>query len=225
MKDVFHAYDIRGVVPEEINPNFAFDLGKAIATVLKPTSIIVGRDARSSSEELLNALIEGLRSVGVTIVNLGLVSTPQFYFSLISSYADGGIMVTASHNPKEYNGFKICGPKAEPIFSENKLPEIKKVLEKKSFIEEQSKKGKLMNERIQEKYEEFFTPLPYNSGYFMCIELKENLDAEKVRHILLSKYDTGIIAMPPLIRIAFSAVAKTNIKTLFENIYSACKEA
>ncbi len=74
-------------------------------------------------------------------------------------------------------------------------------------------------------YEEFFKALPYNSGYFMCIKVKEGIDAEKVRHILLEKYDTGIIAMAPIIRIAFSAVAKKDVGELFENIYNACKEA
>ncbi|MEA3399182.1 MAG: hypothetical protein U9R00_01565 [Patescibacteria group bacterium] len=157
MKEVFHAYDIRGKVPEDINPDFAFKLAKAVATVLKPTNIVVARDNRNSSEELSEAIIKSLRSVGVSVVDIGLASTPQFYFSLITSYADGGIMITASHNPKEFNGFKICGPKAEAIFSENKLPEIKKVFEEENFIEESDRKGKLMSESINEKYETHFT--------------------------------------------------------------------
>ena len=75
-----------------------------------------------------------------------------------------------------------------------------------------------------DKYKEVFKALPYNSGYFMCIKLKDGLDAEKVRQTLLSKYDTGIIAMHPIIRIAFSAVAKEDVEELFNNIYNACKD-
>ena len=76
-----------------------------------------------------------------------------------------------------------------------------------------------------EKYKEFFTPLPYNSGYFMCVKLNNGLDGEKVRNILLSKYDIGIINMSGLIRIAFSAVQERYIEELFEKLYLACKES
>jgi aspartate/methionine/tyrosine aminotransferase len=84
-------------------------------------------------------------------------------------------------------------------------------------------------ERVQEvlkdnKFSEFFSALPYNSGYFMCVELKPGLDAEKVRQTLLKKYDTGVITMKNLLRIAYSSVAEKDIKQLFENIYNACKE-
>jgi len=74
------------------------------------------------------------------------------------------------------------------------------------------------------KYEKYFKALPFNSGYFMCIEVVKEISAEKVRQILLEKYDTGVIVSDQLIRIAFSAVAKKDIKQLFENIYSACEE-
>ncbi|MCK5138712.1 MAG: aminotransferase class I/II-fold pyridoxal phosphate-dependent enzyme, partial [Thermodesulfovibrionia bacterium] len=102
-----------------------------------------------------------------------------------------------------------------------------------TYPDEKKSKYELLKSRYDEvkkvledeKYKEFFRALPYNSGYFMCIKLKEGLDAEKIRQTLLQKYDTGIISMPPIIRIAFSAVAKENIKQLFENIHSACKEA
>lgn len=101
-----------------------------------------------------------------------------------------------------------------------------------TYQNEKKEKYELLKSRYDEvvkvlkdkKYEEVFTALPYNSGYFMCIELRESIDAEKIRQILLNKYDTGIIAMPPIIRIAFSAVAKENIEELFENIYKACNK-
>ena len=99
------------------------------------------------------------------------------------------------------------------------------------YEKEKEKKYNILKQRYlevkrvlqNEKYEEFFKPLPYNSGYFMCIKLKE-LDAEKVRQKLLEKYDTGVIALNNLLRIAFSALAKDQIQELFNNIYNACKE-
>lgn len=75
-----------------------------------------------------------------------------------------------------------------------------------------------------QKYSEFFAPLPYNSGYFMCVELKNNIDAEEIRQILLKKYDTGVIALNNLLRIAFSSVAENQLQQLFDNIYLACKD-
>jgi aspartate/methionine/tyrosine aminotransferase len=101
-----------------------------------------------------------------------------------------------------------------------------------TYENEKNEKFNLLKERYDEvkevlkddKYEEVFNPLPYNSGYFMCIKLKENLDGENVRQKLLEKYNTGVIAMGNLLRLAFSSVAKKDIKQLFENIYKACKE-
>ena len=102
-----------------------------------------------------------------------------------------------------------------------------------TYKDEKKEKYELLKSRYDgikrvledKKFSEFFTPLPYNSGYFMCIKLKDGINAEKVRQILLKKYDTGVICMPPLLRIAFSAVARENIKELFDNIYKACKES
>jgi DNA-binding transcriptional MocR family regulator len=74
------------------------------------------------------------------------------------------------------------------------------------------------------KYTEYFRAFPYNSGYFMCVKLKEGLDGEKIRNILLEKYDTGIININNVIRIAFSSVSEKDIPQLFENIYNACKD-
>jgi len=101
-----------------------------------------------------------------------------------------------------------------------------------NYEKEKEEKFNLLKERYDEvkevfkdkKYEEFFSALPYNSGYFMCIKLK-NKNAEDIRQKLLEKYDTGVIAMGNLLRLAFSSVAKKEIKQLFENIYNACKES
>tara|TARA_Y100000310_G_scaffold332444_1_gene408032 strand:- start:7193 stop:8479 length:1287 start_codon:yes stop_codon:yes gene_type:complete len=108
---------------------------------------------------------------------------------------------------------------------------VLKALASETYGKEKQEKYALLKSRYEkvkqtledDKYSEFFTPLPYNSGYFICIQLK-NLDAEKIRKTLLEKYDTGVIAMKNLLRIAFSATSERDIPRLFENIYNACKE-
>ena len=109
---------------------------------------------------------------------------------------------------------------------------VLKAFESPTYSAEKKEKYSLLKSRYDKvkevlkdkKYAGCFEALPYNSGYFMCIKLKGDLDSEKVRQILLSKYSTGVIAIGSLLRIAFSAVAESNVSELFENIYSACKE-
>ncbi|MFH1943440.1 MAG: aminotransferase class I/II-fold pyridoxal phosphate-dependent enzyme, partial [bacterium] len=109
-----------------------------------------------------------------------------------------------------------------------------KAITSKTLQQEKKKKFDLLKTRFdkvrevvhrEKKYERFFTPLPFNSGYFMCIELKEGLDAESIRQTLLNEYSTGIIALGNLIRIAYSSVAEGDIPTLFENIYEVCRQS
>jgi phosphomannomutase / phosphoglucomutase len=109
---IFREYDIRGRVPEELNSDMAFALGMAFGVFLKrrdpgAKKVSVGRDVRLSSEDLASALINGIRTKGLDVVDLGVCPTPLQYFSIFRLGLDGGIMVTGSHNPPEYNGFKI----------------------------------------------------------------------------------------------------------------------
>jgi len=154
----FKAYDIRGIYPEEVNENFAYHLGLAIATFLKSKEIVIGRDCRLSSKPLFDSLVKGILETGTNVIDLGLISTPQLYFSLYTSEIQGGIMITASHNNKEYNGFKICTTKARPIFKENGFSEIKKIIEEKNYLTTDLK-GELVEENIDSLYKQFFTSL------------------------------------------------------------------
>jgi phosphomannomutase len=111
----FKAYDIRGKVGIELDPDFAFRLGRAVAISLAPQKVVIGRDVRESSPELAAALAYGLSTGGVDVLNLGLCGTEEVYFATDHLGAGAGIMVTASHNPIEYNGFKLIGPGARPL--------------------------------------------------------------------------------------------------------------
>jgi len=123
---IFKAYDIRGVVPDQLGPEDAYRIGRATARFLAAPELVIGRDARSSSPALGEALVRGVTREGVDVVDIGMVATPMLYFAVDRLGAGGGIMLTASHNPAEYNGFKICRENAVPIGEASGLKEIER---------------------------------------------------------------------------------------------------
>ncbi|MBU3935191.1 phosphomannomutase/phosphoglucomutase [Patescibacteria group bacterium] len=135
---VFKKYDIRGLSPQTINPDFAFRLGLSFSTFLATKNIssptvVVSRDARLSSPSLSLELIRGLRRQGINVVDIGQASTPTFYFAVAFYDYDGGIQVTASHNPKGYNGFKLVLSRSRPLSQETGLEDIKNIFVKNTF--------------------------------------------------------------------------------------------
>ncbi|USD67398.1 phosphomannomutase [Vibrio sp. SCSIO 43136] len=132
--DAFKAYDIRGRLPDELNPKIAYSIGRAYAQLLKPKKVAVGYDIRLSSEELAQNLRFGLIDGGVEqVLDLGLVGTEEVYFATSHLELDGGIMVTASHNPKEYNGMKLVREQAKPISGDSGLNEIKALVATQAY--------------------------------------------------------------------------------------------
>ena len=106
---IFREYDIRGVVNKDLTPEVVENLGKAFGTYIQTfqgKDVVVGRDNRLSSKSLRDALIRGILSTGCSVTDVGEFPTPTFYFSLIHYKKDGGVMITGSHNPPEFNGFK-----------------------------------------------------------------------------------------------------------------------
>jgi phosphomannomutase len=124
---IFKAYDVRGTFPDQLAARDAHRVGRAVARHLGARQLVVGRDARSSSPELTEALVRGIREEGVDAVEIGLVATPMLYFAVEALAADGGVMVTASHNPAQYNGFKICREHAIPVGEASGLREIERL--------------------------------------------------------------------------------------------------
>jgi phosphomannomutase len=112
---IFKAYDIRGTLPDQLSADIAYRIGNSLAGYLKPNSIAVGRDMRLSSEELFEGLTSGILDRGVDVIDLGMVSTDALYFAVGKYEYDGGVMITASHNPSNYNGFKVCRQGAIPL--------------------------------------------------------------------------------------------------------------
>ncbi len=145
---VFKAYDIRGIYPDQLHPELAYRLGRAYSTLIqsetknKDLTIVVGRDMRLSSPELKANLIKGLTDSGVNVVDIGLVSTPTFYFAVAYYQYDGGIQVSASHNPKQYNGFKIVRARAVPVSGDTGMKDLAKLVSENKFPSI-GKKGKV----------------------------------------------------------------------------------
>ena len=129
----FKAYDVRGRVPDQLNEDIAHRIGRAYAEVIKPTKVVVGHDIRLSSEAIKAALIQGLLVQGVDVYDIGQCGTEEIYFATSHAGMDGGIVVTASHNPKDYNGMKFVREQSRPISGDTGLFDIKTLAEKNTF--------------------------------------------------------------------------------------------
>lgn len=120
----FKAYDIRGVVPSELNPDLAYKVGRAYADVLGPKTVCVGYDIRLSGPEIYDGFARGLNDAGVDVVHLGMVGTEMVYFATAHYGFDGGCMITASHNPADYNGLKLVRQESRPVSGDTGLNDI-----------------------------------------------------------------------------------------------------
>ncbi|RYG26281.1 phosphomannomutase [bacterium] len=120
----FKAYDIRGVVPTELGPELAYRVGRAYADVIEPKTVCVGYDIRLSGPEIYDAFARGLNDAGVDVVHLGMIGSEMVYFATAYYGFDGGCMITASHNPAEYNGLKFVRAESRPISGDTGLNEI-----------------------------------------------------------------------------------------------------
>ncbi len=121
----FKAYDIRGRLGDELNEEIAYCIGHAYAQYLNAKKVVVGGDARATSESLKQALARGIMDAGCDVLDLGMTGTEQVYFAAFHLDVDGGIEVTASHNPIDFNGMKLVGRGAVPISGDSGLSEIK----------------------------------------------------------------------------------------------------
>jgi phosphomannomutase len=129
----FKAYDLRGRIPNELNEDVAYRVGRGYAQFLSPKKIVVGRDIRLSSATLADALCRGLTDSGVDVYDIGICGTEGVYFATFDGGYDGGIMVTASHNPSDYNGMKFVREESKPISGDNGLQEIRGFAERAQF--------------------------------------------------------------------------------------------
>ena len=148
---IFKAYDVRGIYPSELNEEIMYRICRAFADFLKGKTIMVAHDMRLSSLSLNEAVIKGINDQGVDVIDIGLCSTPMSYFGCAFTKADGALQVTASHNPKEYNGCKFMRKMAIPISGDTGIKEIEKIVNANKF-RKINKKGKIIERDVKEDY-------------------------------------------------------------------------
>lgn len=147
----FKAYDVRGIYGTEVTEDLAYRLGRAYCDLISPRKVVVGYDMRPSSEPLAEALIRGLIEGGADVTYIGLASTDMMYFTVIHEDADGGVVITASHNPAKYNGFKFVREKAIPMGIESGLAEIEEKV-RANISKKTQKIGEITNKDVLEDF-------------------------------------------------------------------------
>lgn len=131
MSGIFKAYDIRGFYPDELDEQMALRIGANFIHLLNAQRVVIGRDMRLSSPSLAQAFIQGAMTSGALVTDMGMTTTPMLYYGIIEGKFDGGVMVTASHLPREMNGFKLCRKKAIPLSGDHGLPALESLVSKR----------------------------------------------------------------------------------------------
>ena len=206
--DSFKAYDIRGRIPEQLNAEIAYRIGNATVDYLSAKTIVLGRDIRLSSSELADAIAAGINDAGADVIDIGLCGTEVVYFATGDLEADGGIMVTASHNPADYNGLKLVREQSKPISADTGLLDIRRLAEA-DRRKLSDTPGKRSNKDVSERYVERLLsfidasqlkPLkivsnPGNGGAGMALDLLEaHLPFEfvKIQHEPDGNFPNGV---------------------------------
>ena len=151
---LFKAYDVRGIAPQELSPELAYRVGRALVAEFKADAVAVGRDMRTTGQLLSASLIDGIRDQGADVTDLGLVSSDALYFAVGKFGFPAGVMITASHNPPEYNGFKICREEARAVSFEGGIKQIRDRAIANDLPAMPERRGDLMQKDVLEAYAE-----------------------------------------------------------------------
>ncbi|NIZ46478.1 phosphomannomutase/phosphoglucomutase [Entomospira nematocerorum] len=183
---VFKAYDIRGVYNRDYNKDDVYKIGFFLPSLLQVTEIYIGRDDRASSPEIFDALSRGILDAGASVVNLGLTTTPAVYFATAHYNAQASVQITASHNPKEYNGLKISRAHAIPVGGETGLKELEQLVMHNTVTPVSAdKRGSIHNKDITADYLQFLAPfVPNCSGLKIGIDFSNGMAALYVPQLL-----------------------------------------
>lgn len=193
MAGIFKAYDIRGIVGKDLTEDTALSIGRAVATFLKCRKVVVGQDMRPHSELLFQALSRGLLQQGADVIRLGLCSTPMSYYANGKLGADAGVMITASHNPAEWNGFKLCREQAIPISGDTGIQEIEQLVLSGQFSRAPSTPGTLTAYDILPEYTAHVA-----KRAAIRRPMRIAVDFANAMGIMEAKTLTGLLAMDPL---------------------------
>ncbi len=158
MSGIFKAYDIRGIYGKDLTEAIAYDIGRAYVTFTKAKKVVIGRDCRPHSVPLQAALTKGITELGCDVVDIGQCSTPMNYYANGSLGADGSIMITASHNPAEWNGFKLCQASAVPISGATGIADIERIVTEGAYAAPAAVPGTVTTHDILPAYREHIRP-------------------------------------------------------------------
>ncbi len=153
----FKAYDIRGELEVELNEDVAYRVGRAFARTLKLKNVVVGGDVRATSESLKMALANGLRDEGCDVIDIGMVGTEEIYFATSHLSVDGGVEVTASHNPINYNGMKLVREQSKPVSGDTGLNDIKVLAEQQPWLQEENNAVKIRGSYCEQSILDAYT--------------------------------------------------------------------
>jgi phosphomannomutase / phosphoglucomutase len=182
--NIFRAYDIRGIVGKELSEEVAYGVGRAFATMCSRQglkSIAVGRDARHTGESYAKKVMEAISDTGLTAIDCGTISTPISYFAVFAGYADASCMITASHNPPEFNGYKMVMEKTK--LSSDQIQDIRRMITEQDY---DSGKGAITEKDLQKEYIEYIT--------------KNTVSAKPLKIVVDAGNGTGGLALPQILR-------------------------
>lgn len=150
MAEIFKAYDIRGIYPDDIDELMVYKISKAYCQFVKPKNVVIGCDVRTSSPSLKRAAIKAITDLGIKVIDVGTISTDMLYFSVANYGYDGGLSITASHNPREYNGIKLVREKSIPISSDSGLYDIRDIVMQMN-VDKQVLEGEITKELVEQR--------------------------------------------------------------------------
>src|SRR5665213_2560084 len=152
--DIFKAYDVRGTYPNEVNEDAARAIGAGFVAYLQAKRIAVGRDMRLSSPSIAQAFIDGATSLGADVVDYGMIPTDLLYFAVATDKLDGGVQITASHNPKQYKGMKMVRKDAFPLSGEAGISDIRDLIAAGTLPGPSGSRGRVTTKNVVEPYVE-----------------------------------------------------------------------
>ena len=184
----FKAYDIRGIYNKDFNKETVYKIGYFLPKLLKSKVVLVGRDVRTSSEEIFESLCNGITDSGADVYDIGLATTPMVYFSTVHFNVDASVQITASHNPAIYNGLKISRAKAVPVGSDSGLKELEMMVNN-DIVVVSEQKGSIQKKDAKEPYLAFLKQyIPDTSGLNLSIDCSHGMANLLVKDLLGSDH-------------------------------------
>ncbi|HXP94560.1 MAG TPA: phosphomannomutase/phosphoglucomutase, partial [Candidatus Binatia bacterium] len=183
---IFKSYDVRGIYPAQINETIAHDIGRAFVEALGRRRIAVGRDMRPSGESLAAAFTEGATGAGADVIDIGLISTDALYFAVGKFGYDGGVMITASHNPAEYNGMKFCREEAQAISLDTGLGAIRDRIVSGDWRAASAARGKVTKRSILDDFAQHclsFIDVKKIKPFKIAIDAGNGMGGKTVPHV------------------------------------------